>query len=87
MHATDSGERWQVELFDEAAQVSAFMNHVRLRPEQLVDISLHAFSPTIQRIMVTVRLTPEQWALRTEWQAVERVITPPALALATGGGH
>ena len=34
------------------------MNHVQLRPDQLVNIQFHPFSPTLQRIMITVRLRP-----------------------------
>ena len=77
------GERelWHVEIFDEAEQVSRFLNHLQLRPDQLVDVRFHPFSSNLQRIMLTCRLTPAQRALRTEWQAVERIIDPPAAFL------
>lgn len=80
-------EFWHVELFDEPQLVSTFLNHVQARPDQVVGITFHSLSPTAQRILVTVRLTAEQLELRTQWQAVERIINPPVLAVATGGGH
>jgi hypothetical protein len=84
----DNGEEfWHSEIFDEAAQMATFLNHVRLRPDQLVNVSFTPLSPTAQRIMLTCRLSAEQRELRTQWVAVERIINPPAMAVATGGGH
>jgi hypothetical protein len=80
-------EFWHIEVFDEPSQVSTFLNHVRLRPDQLVNLTFTPLSPTVQRIMVTCRLTAEQRELRVQWIAVERIINPPAVSVATGGGH
>lgn len=82
-----SQERWHVEIFDVPELVGSFLNHVQLRPDQLVSLHFHALSPTAQRVMLTCRLTQAQYELRTQWQAVENIVNPPTLAVATGGGH
>lgn len=78
-------ERWHVEVFDESEQLASFLNHVKLAPDQLTNLQFQALSPTIQRILVTCRLTPEQRELRVQWQAVERTMHPATVAVATGG--
>lgn len=80
-------ESWHVEIFEEPELLKTFMNHIQLRPEQVVNLQFHALGPTTQRILLTCRLTPAQSDLRIQWQAVERIINPPAVAVATGGGH
>lgn len=85
--APSEGSTWHVELFDEEDRLTSFLNSVRLRQEQIVSLQFHPFSPTLQRIMLTCLLTDEQVALRIKWEAVERTLHPPAIAVATGGGH
>lgn len=79
--------RWHVEIFDVPELVGSFLNHLDVRPDQLVGLQFYALSPTAQRIMLTCRLTQAQYELRTQWQAVENIVNPPTLAVATGGGH
>ena len=80
-------DRWLVEIFDELDTLNSFLNHVRLRPDQLVDVRFHPLSPTLQRILVTCRLSAEQAQARLQWRAVERTLHPEAVAAATGGAH
>jgi hypothetical protein len=80
-------EFWHMEIFDDPETLASFINHVNLGRDQLVSVQFHALAPTIQRIMLTCRLTAAQREARIQWQAVERVLHPGAVALATGGGH
>jgi hypothetical protein len=80
-------ESWHVEVFEEPELLRSFMNHIQLLPNQLVNLQFHALGPTTQRILLTCRMTSTQSDLRIQWQGVERTINPPAVAVATGGGH
>lgn len=84
---TTEREHWHLEIFEEAEQAASFLNHVELRPEQMVSLQMQVLGPTTQRILVTCRLSSAQLEARIEWLAVERTIHPPVLAVATGGGH
>jgi hypothetical protein len=83
----DSEEQWYVEIFETPEQAASFMNHLRVRPEQLVQVQLQSLAANVQRILFVGRLTVEQVRSRSEWLSVERILNPEAVQAATGGGH
>jgi hypothetical protein len=83
----ENEEVWHVEIFDSPQKVTSFMNHLRVRPEQLAQIQLQAPQANLQSILFVGRLTREQVRMRSSWEAVERILNPDAVQVATGGGH
>jgi hypothetical protein len=83
----ETEQLWYVEIFETPQQMSSFMNHLKVRPEQLVQVQLQSLAGNLQRILFVGHLTAEQVRSRSEWEAVERILNPEAAQLATGGGH
>lgn len=78
-------EFWHVAVFDDPEKLATFLNHVNLRPDQIVSVQFHPLTNTVQRILLTCRLTESQVRAREEWEAVERILNPGTVALASGG--
>ncbi len=77
-----SGERWHLEMFDAPETVASFLNHVEVTANQMVSLQFQALSPTVQRFVLTCRLTAAQLELRQQWLSVERALTAGAAVAA-----
>ena len=76
---------WHVQIFDTPQQLSSFMNHLRVRPEQLVQVQLQVLAANQRQLLFVGHLDASQVRAASEWESIERILNPEAVPVATGG--
>ncbi len=78
---------WFSDVFTDTAQLSSFLNNVKVEPDQIVSLNFTIAGPNAWRILVVCRLTLEQETLRRQWTQVEANLRGRKQEVATGGAH
>jgi hypothetical protein len=81
----NDAEVWHAQIFDTPQQLSSFLNHLKVRPEQLVQVQLQSLASNQRHLLFVGRLSAAQVRSIGEWESVERIHNPDAVPVATGG--
>ena len=81
----NAAEVWHIQIFDSPQKLSSFLNHLRVRPEQIVQVQLQSLAANQHQLLFVGHLDADQVRAVSEWESVERILNPEVVPVATGG--